>query len=116
MGLSEADRNRLLRRVQHEVPFIEQPFAAIAADLGFHEDEVLAELRALRESGLLREISAVLEGSALGYDSALVACSVAPADLERAYHQLLDADQAIKTGRLDPEVAVDLLVAELTVR
>lgn len=83
MGLSEADRNRLLRRVQHEVPFIEQPFAAIAADLGFHEDEVLAELRALRESGLLREISAVLEGSALGYDSALVACSVAPADLER---------------------------------
>lgn len=83
MGLSEADRNRLLRRVQHEVPFVERPFAAIAAELGFHEEEVLAELRALRESGLLREISAVLEGGALGYDSALVACAVAPADLAR---------------------------------
>jgi DNA-binding Lrp family transcriptional regulator len=83
MGLSEEDRNRLLRRVQHEVPLVEQPFAAIASDLGFHEDEVLAELGALRESGLLREISAVLEGSALGYDSALVACAVRPSDLAR---------------------------------
>jgi DNA polymerase III subunit delta len=37
-------------------------------------------------------------------------------DLERAYHQLLGADQSIKTGRLDAEVAVDLLVADLTAR
>ncbi len=40
----------------------------------------------------------------------------APGDLERAYHQLLGADQSIKTGRLEPEVAVDLLVADLTAR
>lgn len=37
-------------------------------------------------------------------------------DLERAYHLLLGADQSIKTGRLEPEVAVDLLVADLTAR
>ena len=40
----------------------------------------------------------------------------APGDLERAYHQLLGTDQSIKTGRLEPEVAVDLLVADLTAR
>jgi DNA polymerase-3 subunit delta len=37
-------------------------------------------------------------------------------DLERAYHQLLGTDQSIKTGRLEPEVAADLLVAGLTAR
>ncbi len=37
-------------------------------------------------------------------------------DLERAYPRLLAADQAIKTGRLDGELALDLLVAELTNR
>jgi DNA-binding Lrp family transcriptional regulator len=44
---------------------------------------VLADLRVLSERGVLREISAVLEGSALGYDSALVAGVVPEADVER---------------------------------
>ncbi len=83
MGLSDSDRNRLVRHVQDAIPFVEKPFGVIASDLGLDEAEVLAELCALRESGLLREISAVLEGSALGYDSALVAGTVAPADLAR---------------------------------
>lgn len=83
MALSDADRNRLVRRVQHEVPFVEEPFAAIASDLGLDPGEVLAELGTLKQSGVLREISAVLEGSALGYDSALVTGAVAARDLSR---------------------------------
>ena len=34
--------------------------------------------------------------------------------LEAIYHHLLDTDVAIKTGKLAPELALDLLVAELT--
>lgn len=37
-------------------------------------------------------------------------------DLERAYPRLLATDQAIKTGRLEGGLALDLLVAELTGR
>ena len=37
-------------------------------------------------------------------------------DLELAYHRLVTTDQAVKTGRLEGEVALDLLVAELTGR
>jgi DNA-binding Lrp family transcriptional regulator len=81
MGLSDVDRNRLVRRVQHEVPFVPEPFAAIANDLGLDRGEVLAQLRSWQESGVLREISAVLEGSALGYESALAAGAVAASDL-----------------------------------
>lgn len=35
------------------------------------------------------------------------------AQLEEIYRQILDTDESIKTGRLDPELALDLLVAEL---
>ena len=34
--------------------------------------------------------------------------------LKRIFHQLSDLDQAIKTGRLDDELALDLLIASLT--
>jgi DNA polymerase-3 subunit delta len=35
------------------------------------------------------------------------------ARLKEVYHKLLEADLSIKTGRLDPELALDILVAEL---
>lgn len=88
MGFSDADRNRLVQHLQDDVPFVEEPFRAIATDLGLDEAEALAQIRALKESGLLREISAVLEGSALGYDSALATAAIAPSDLPRVVEVL----------------------------
>jgi DNA polymerase III delta subunit len=35
------------------------------------------------------------------------------ADLEAIYHKLLDADIAMKTGEIEPELAVDLLITSL---
>jgi DNA-binding Lrp family transcriptional regulator len=81
MSLSGKDENRLIRAVQNAVPLVEEPFARLAADLGLGDAEVLDLLRAWGESGKLREISAILEGSALGYESALVAGVVDEADL-----------------------------------
>lgn len=83
MGLAEADRHALVRAVQAGVPLVEDPFAALGEGLGLAGEEVLRELRALRDEGVLREISAVLEGSALGYESALAAGRVPEAALER---------------------------------
>jgi len=70
------DRTRLIRAIQAGVPLVSRPFAELGKSLGIDEAAVLAELRALEDEGVLREISAVLEGSALGYDSALVAGEV----------------------------------------
>jgi DNA polymerase III delta subunit len=36
------------------------------------------------------------------------------AALERIYHRLLEVDEAIKTGQMDAEVALDTLIASLT--
>ena len=82
-ALPEEEHNRLMRAVQAGVPFDERPFARVAGEQGLEERAVLAQLIQWSESGVLREISAVLEGSVLGYDSALVAGTVPETDLER---------------------------------
>jgi DNA-binding Lrp family transcriptional regulator len=76
-------QDELIRAIQAGVPFDRRPFARIAEALGSSEAAVVAALRDLSEQGILREISAVLEGSALGYDSALVAGVVPEAEIER---------------------------------
>jgi DNA-binding Lrp family transcriptional regulator len=76
------DRTRLIRAIQAGVPLVSRPFAELGKALGIDEATVLAGLRELKEEGVLREISAVLEGSALGYDSALVAGEVPEEKLE----------------------------------
>jgi len=80
---SETSRNELIRAVQAGVPFDPRPFARLGEQLGASEAEVIAGLRQLGDEKILREISAVLEGSVLGYDSALVAGSVPDERLER---------------------------------
>jgi DNA-binding Lrp family transcriptional regulator len=76
------DRTRLIRAIQAGVPLVSRPFAELGEGLGIGEAAVLDGLRELKEEGVLREISAVLEGSALGYDSALVAGEVPEQKLE----------------------------------
>jgi DNA-binding Lrp family transcriptional regulator len=79
----ERARARLIRTIQAGVPFDRRPFARIGEEVGLPGEAVLEELRKLQAKSILREISAVLEGSALGYDSALVAGVVPPERLDR---------------------------------
>lgn len=81
-GLSLAEQNTLAHAVQFNVPFVSRPFAEIGRRVGLPEREVLSELERWQSEGKLREISAILEGSALGYDSALVAGQVPPERLD----------------------------------
>ncbi len=76
MNASTDFRADLIRVVQAGVPLTERPFRTLGEKLGRSEQAVIEELRALSSEKILREISAVLEGSALGYESALVAGSI----------------------------------------
>ena len=75
--------NAVIRAVQERVPFVRRPFAEIGEKIGLDEAEVIELLRKWQDQGKLREISAILEGAALGYESALVAARVPAADLDR---------------------------------
>jgi siroheme decarboxylase len=81
--MTPEQENALARRVQHGVPLQPKPWEALASELELTPEQVLEQLQSWSEEGKLREISAVLEGSRLGYDSALVAGTVAEADIER---------------------------------
>jgi len=82
MEISDAQENEVIRAVQNGVPFEPRPFDALGRGVGVPEAQVLELLRKWHEHGTLREISAILEGSALGHESALVAGVVPDARLE----------------------------------
>src|SRR2546421_9828905 len=81
--LDLADR-RLLNALQGSLEIVDRPFAAIADELGFTEDEVLARTQALRDAGVVRHLSPIFDVFRLGYKSALIAVAIDPERLEEA--------------------------------
>jgi DNA-binding Lrp family transcriptional regulator len=68
----------LLNAVQWDFPLTAAPYAALGDRLGISEDDVLTRLRAAKDAGVLRQLSAIFDTRALGYSSALVAAKIDP--------------------------------------
>jgi len=60
------------------------PFAELGQRLQITEDDVLSRTRVLKEQGIIRQIGAIFDTRALGYQSTLVAALVDPAHLDEA--------------------------------
>jgi DNA-binding Lrp family transcriptional regulator len=58
------------------------PFADLADELHITEAEILSQLRALKDSGVIRRIGASIDSGKAGYVSTLVACKVDPTRIE----------------------------------
>lgn len=65
-ALDEIDR-RLIVATQAGLPRVSRPYAAVAAQIGLAEEEVLRRLGQMLESGVIRRIGAVPNHYALGY-------------------------------------------------
>lgn len=81
--MDETKARELARRIQDGVPLVADPFEALAAEVGTAPGDVLGQLRSWSAAGLLREVSAVLEGDPLGYEGALVAARAGGRDVDR---------------------------------
>lgn len=57
----------LIARLQEGLPLVEAPYAAVAADVGMSESEVLARLREWRRAGVLRRVCAYIRHRNAGY-------------------------------------------------
>jgi DNA-binding Lrp family transcriptional regulator len=68
----DADRE-LLNALQAGLPLVRDPYRAVGATIGMTEDEVLARVQILRQAGIVRQLSAIFDTRALGYESSLVA-------------------------------------------
>ncbi len=70
----EIDR-RLLNALQAGIPLTRHPFEGIAEAVGVEQDEVLRRMGVLKAAAIIRQVSAIFDTRALGYESTLVAAS-----------------------------------------
>jgi DNA-binding Lrp family transcriptional regulator len=74
----------LLNAVQWDFPLTERPYAALGERLAMSEDEVMERVAAVKDAGVLRQLSAIFDTRALGYGSCLVAAKVDPDRIDAA--------------------------------
>ncbi len=74
-ALTDQDRE-LLNAVQWDFPLEPRPYAALGDRLGLSEPEVRERVGAVKASGVLRQLSAIFDTRALGYNSSLVAARI----------------------------------------
>ena len=76
----------LLDLAQEEIPLVPRPYAQLAHQLDVSESFVLARLKELHRGpqAPIRQIGAIFESKALGYETTLVAAKIPPARLNAA--------------------------------
>jgi DNA-binding Lrp family transcriptional regulator len=72
----------LLNRLQSDFPVTPRPFLDVGQEVGMTEDDVIARLRRLLETGAVNRLGPVLSPSAVGGERTLAAMPVPPERLE----------------------------------
>lgn len=78
----------ILNEIQWTFPLVPKPYSEIAKKFGISDKEMMQRLRALKESGIIRQLSAIFDTRRLGYKSALVAMAITPDKLEYVANQV----------------------------
>ncbi len=86
-SMDEVDRE-ILNEIQWTFPLTERPYHAIAEKFGLSSDDVMNRLRQMKQSGVLRQLSAIFDTRRLGYKSSLVAMEIEPERLEHVASQI----------------------------
>ncbi|HYG85253.1 MAG TPA: AsnC family transcriptional regulator [Azospirillum sp.] len=87
MELDATDR-ALLNRLQDGIPLTDRPFAAVGAELGLSEDEVLVRVAAMKDAGVLSRFGPMFHAERMGGGLTLAAMAVPAADYERVTEQV----------------------------
>jgi DNA-binding Lrp family transcriptional regulator len=74
----DAQDKRVLNLMQSRFPIARRPYAAVAAEAGMEEAEVLARVQALLDDRIIRQVTPIYDTRAFGYGSMLVAAKVDP--------------------------------------
>lgn len=80
-SMDDLDRE-LLNEIQWTFPLVTRPFDAIADKFGTTPKNVKGRLIRLKQTGVLRQLSAIFDTRRLGYTSSLVAMEIEPDKLE----------------------------------
>jgi DNA-binding Lrp family transcriptional regulator len=87
--------------VQRSFPIVSDPYRVLSDGLEISEEEVRERIGLLKQSRVIRQISAIFNTGALGYRSSLVAMAVPQEALERAA-QVINAYPGVSHNYLRP--------------
>ncbi|KAG2480318.1 MAG: Heme biosynthesis protein related to NirD and NirG [Nitrosopumilales archaeon] len=78
----------ILNEIQWIFPLVSQPYHEIAKKFNISTDVVKKRLTNLKQTGILRQLSAIFDTRRLGYKSSLVALEIEPDKLDYVAHQI----------------------------
>lgn len=78
----------ILNEIQWTFPLTPKPYSQMAKKFGLSDGEMMQRLSALKEAGIIRQISAIFDTRRLGYKSALVAMAIEPEKLDYVANQV----------------------------
>ncbi|WP_170327971.1 Lrp/AsnC family transcriptional regulator [Ruegeria arenilitoris] len=81
MTLDETDR-AILNRMQDDLPLTTHPYAAIAAELGIEESELLNRLTRMKDERVITRFGPFFDAAAMGGAFCLCAMAVPPENFE----------------------------------
>ena len=79
LQLDEADK-KVICALQKEFPLVTAPYRQMAAEIGMEEQEFLARMKRLLDSGIIRKMGAVLRHREVGYVANVLCAWEVPAD------------------------------------
>ena len=75
--LDDLDKD-ILNQIQWSFPMVSKPYHALASKMGVDASTLMDSIRRLKDSGIIRQLSAIFDTRKLGYKSSLVAMRVEP--------------------------------------
>ena len=97
MTVSQTKReatSRLLEEIQRDLPLIDRPYAEMASRCGISESEAIGVLEQQHIENVIREISAIIDGRRIGFQSTLVAVRT-PKDLMEKVARRISAHSGV---------------------
>lgn len=88
MGEFDTTDKTILNLIQWDFPLAKRPFVEIGKQLNISEEEAMKRTKAIKETGVIRQINAIFDTRRLGYKSALIAMSIKPEKLERVADEI----------------------------
>ena len=88
MGGFDSTDKAILNLIQWDFPLVVRPFEEIGKRLNISEDEAMKRIKAIKETGVIRQINAIFDTRRLNYKSALIAMSIRPDKLESVANEI----------------------------
>jgi len=104
----------LVNRLQHGLPLVRRPYAAVAEELNLNEQQVLDTLKKLLSDGVLTRFGPMFHAGEMGGGLTLAAMRIPEADFERVTEQVNGFDEVAHNYRREHDLNMWFVLATET--